>query len=348
MTLFGTDATKDYSGGKKSIPKGTKKDSKLMVAPSEKEVSENVSAIMHEGVMKHPVVESATYRSADYYRRGGPFKSKTNTAKNGQGDVPKPGFSQDPGPRQLGDPAEDSIGTIRLIGKPNRNQKAAPIDLIPPYSKFFLEAVQEGHSERSQVVETFGDFFVFFYGERPAVYNFSGTLLNADNINWAEDFFFYYDNFLRGTKCVEAGAVLTITYGFRQIEGFLMSMNTATQAISERGVSLSFQVLVTDRKYLKLSNDFGLLELPVNDATGRSKFVVDTTLLSMLQTGTSKGINMEGANKVSKVNNKKEESIKQKGLDNSDMNSTLNSFPNAKGKIAPDPGTSKIKVSNLA
>ena len=79
-------------------------------------------------------------------------------------------------------------------------------DFIPPYTKFILQSVQEAHQEKSQIVETFGDFYVFFYGERPPVYQFSGVLLNTENLNWASEFNYYYENYMRGTKCVETNS----------------------------------------------------------------------------------------------------------------------------------------------
>jgi hypothetical protein len=128
---------------------------------------------------------STTKTPADFYRNGKP----TSDGSSGY-DYP-PRFLED----QIDEPA-----SIRLIGKNPANDPHAPSDLIPPYSKFFLESIQEPHVERAQIVETFGDTYVFFFGERPPIYTFSGTLLNSNTINWHQDFMFYYDNFFRGTK----------------------------------------------------------------------------------------------------------------------------------------------------
>jgi hypothetical protein len=138
--------------------------------------------------------------------------------------------------------------------------------LVPPFSKFILESVTETHAERSQIVETFGDFYVFVYGERPPMYNFTGTLINAKNANWLADFKYYYENYLRGTKCVEQGARLVITYGGRQIEGFMLSMQTMTDASIEKGVKLSFPVVVTKKSFIRYSYD--LPYVTTNGVTG--------------------------------------------------------------------------------
>jgi hypothetical protein len=298
-----------------TVPKAERTEKKYAVNPPQTDLAEVSRLTLSEGIMKHPVVKTPSPMPADYYRRGGPVRSKESTVV---GETAY--YYQDPIPRTLSDPAEETIANIRLYGKPLRNAKAKPTDLIPPYSKFFLEAVQEGHMERSQIVETFGDFFVFFFGERPPVYTFSGILLNGDNINWAEDFYFYYDNFLRGTKCVEAGAVLLITYGFRQIEGFLLGVNMNINAANERGVGLSFQVLVTDRKYLKLSADFGIIDM------GDNQFSKDTTLIDMMKKGMSSGLASKNYQATKKVLNKEKPAVNTYKLTAGNLISTQEAY----------------------
>lgn len=179
---------------------------------------------------------------ADYYRFG-KFAAGTEDTYEIQ-------------PRLFDDPAEDQKPcSIRVFGQRPKDKR--PSDLLPAYTKFFIETVQEAHVERSQIVETFGNFYVFMFGERPPVYNFSGKLVNAKNANWVSDFMFMYRQYLRGTKCVELNSRLILTYGGRQIEGLMLNVNTATQAIMEGSVEFSFQVVVFDRKFLGFSNDFG-------------------------------------------------------------------------------------------
>lgn len=154
--------------------------------------------------------------------------------------------------------------SIRVYGKgtgrpntgENKNEKKER-DFIPPYTKFILEGINEGHSERSQIVETFGEFYVFFYGERPPIYNFRGTLINSKNANWLADFHYYYENHIRGTKCVERNARIVMTYGGRQIEGYLLAINTQTDASNEMAVPVTMQVVVTSRNNVSFSDDFG-------------------------------------------------------------------------------------------
>lgn len=129
-------------------------------------------------------------------------------------------------------------------------------NLMPVYTKFILQSVQESHFEKYQIVETFNDFYVFMFGERPPIYNFSGTLINSQNINWVQDFMLLYETFFRGTRCVEANAEVRLTYGGRSIAGYILNVSSQTSAAIEEGVPFSFQMLVTKRSYLGLSLDF--------------------------------------------------------------------------------------------
>lgn len=289
-----------------------KPEKKAVVNPPKQDFTVFHNSIMSESLMKHPTKDSTPVSTpADFYRRGG--------------------GSDGPIPRLLGDPEVESPASIRLMGNSTDKSKG-DIDLIPPYTKFFLESAQESHMERSQVVETFGDFYVFFFGERPPVYNYSGTLLNADNVNWAEDFYFYYDNFLRGTKCVEAKARLILTYGYRQVEGFMLSSNFNINAISERGVPFSFQFIVIDRKLMKLSLDFGLSEFS-------GKFNTDNTILQMLKTGTSDGFISKATNDVKAIAAGAKPPASTKKAKSKDIEITKRIFPASASKIVSNPDT---------
>lgn len=218
---------------------------------------QNEDVFLTEGFARHPKINKSKSDSADYYRFG-----STQPATDGLGNPV--GDAQAIQPKRMDEFSEgdgrgqDSLASIRLLGPVNDKTKERQ-DLIPKYTKFMLENVQESHTERSQVVETFGEFFAFFYGERPPIYNFSGILINSKQNNWLADFMFYYENFLRGTKCVEQNATIVLTYGGRQIEGFILSTSNSTAAVTDKGVALTFQVLVIDRKILSLSADFGLV-----------------------------------------------------------------------------------------
>lgn len=282
------------------------------------EVARIDSARLNDGAFKPDVVESSTVVPADYYRRGRIRPPQTNPEVTGTNIITT---QYDYEPRFLQDPENEEIASIRLVGKATDNSKREDIDLIPPFTKMFLEGAQESHMERSQVVETFGDFYAFFFGERPVTYTFNGTLLNTKDINWRQDFQFYYDNFLRGTKAVEYKAKVILTYGLSQVEGFILGFNSQVMAANEKGVPISFQMLVTKRRSMRLSIDFGLIE-------ENGKFNEDQSILKLLTTGISDPVVSEAYNKAMKVNQIDSSPSTSSPLKSTDMKNLKSVIPN--------------------
>ena len=128
-------------------------------------------------------------------------------------------------------------------------------DLVSAYSRFFLQSVSEGQSEKYQIVETFTAHYTFFYGKRPAMYNFRGVLLNDEYHRWASDFSYFYENYFRGTKTVERGAYTVITYDEKQVHGFIVDFSLQQQSDLDKGVSFSMNLLVTHHEPLAKSRD---------------------------------------------------------------------------------------------
>ena len=64
------------------------------------------------------------------------------------------------------------------------------------YSNFVIQRIDESRQEKSQILETFGDTFIFFFGERPRLLNVSGLLMNTLDFNWRTEFWYNYENHL--------------------------------------------------------------------------------------------------------------------------------------------------------
>ena len=227
----------------------------------EQELVVNEEVFVSNGYTPEPTVKigNPEEKPADFYRNGEVVVEDvdgeiTNVA--GGGVTPEAGFQYNLLPRLL-EEFDDEQASIRLIGKKQGSDEI--VDLIPPYTKFILQSASETYSERNQIVETFGDFYVFFFGQRPTIYNFSGTLINARNASWLNDWKFMYQQFLRGTKSIENKARILLTYGGRQIEGYVLNTSNTTVAETEKGAPFNFQVLLIDEKFIHFSNDFGLV-----------------------------------------------------------------------------------------
>jgi len=168
--------------------------------------------------------------------------------------------------RQLAE-KKDQPATIRLIRrrKPEEMVGVSPLEpqlpwvnLIPPNTKFFLESVSENREEKVQVMDTFGEFVAFFFGRRPEVYAYSGTLLNAKNHDWKNEFQENYDNFLRGSQAVKFRATMLLQYDDVLVEGYMMNCQTQQTGVMDKAVPFSFNLLVLNRSPMNPRNMLGM------------------------------------------------------------------------------------------
>lgn len=171
--------------------------------------------------------------------------------------------------RQLQEKA-DQPATIRLIRR-RRPEELALLDpteprvpwinLIPPNTKFFLEQVQENREEKVQVIDTFGEWIAFFFGRKPEVYNYGGTLLNAQNHNWKNEFQENYDHFLRGSQAAKNRATVVLQYDDVLVEGYMLNCSISMTGSSDKSVPFSFNLLVISRSPLDPRGIIGLRAL---------------------------------------------------------------------------------------
>ena len=83
---------------------------------------------------------------------------------------------------------------------------------VKRYSDFILQSISDSRSERHQVMETFGDSYIYFFGEKPRMITLSGVLINSEDFNWRAQFWDNYDKNLRGTQLVRKGARAYLSY----------------------------------------------------------------------------------------------------------------------------------------
>ena len=113
------------------------------------------------------------------------------------------------------------------------------------YTNFLVQQVVEERSEKQQIVETFGDSYIFFFGESPRIVQVSGVLLNTADFNWRAEWWDNYERYFRGTRLVEYGARLYLIYDDILIEGYMISAQAQDTAQTPYVVPLQFQLFVT-------------------------------------------------------------------------------------------------------
>lgn len=127
------------------------------------------------------------------------------------------------------------------------------------YSNFLLQSVQEARQEKVQVVETFGEPYIFFYGEHPRIVQMTGILINSEDFNWRAEWWENYDQFLRGTKCAQTKTRVLMTWDDIVVMGYMMQCQASEQATDPLQVAFSFNLFLTH--YENISN-IGETEFP--------------------------------------------------------------------------------------
>lgn len=158
---------------------------------------------------------------------------------------------------------EDSFATMRVVAG---SGKAVPIidagsRRIDPttnkifevngkratdiYSNFFLQTINEERAEKQQILETFGEPFIFLFGERARLITFSGILANTFDFNWEAEWWWNYDHYLRGTRCVENDARVFLAFDETLVTGYITGAAAVKNAQEKNWVNFQFQMFVT-------------------------------------------------------------------------------------------------------
>lgn len=155
---------------------------------------------------------------------------------------------------QNGDTDDGSQASMSLTIPASSTNNPA-VDIISAYTRFFLQGVTEAEQEKYQIVETFTGFYAFFYGKRPPIYRYTGLLISDQTYRWNNDFKFVYENYFRGSSATSFGAEVIMVYDGRQITGFPLSLAMQQDAVNDKGIPFSMDVLVVDHHTLKFSDD---------------------------------------------------------------------------------------------
>lgn len=123
------------------------------------------------------------------------------------------------------------------------------------YSNFILQSVQEQRMERHQIVETFGETYVFLFGAAPHMLMCSAILINSHDFNWKDEFMENYQRYLRGTKALEYGARTYLFYDQNVVEGYILNAQVSIESSQPLIAQLQFQFFVTNAQTVALLGD---------------------------------------------------------------------------------------------
>jgi hypothetical protein len=154
---------------------------------------------------------------------------------------------------------EDTYAVIKVIradGKEIRLFDSSRLDhYAEGYTNFIMQTVQEVRMEKHQIVETFGDNYIFFFGESPRFVDVTATLLNTHDFNWRAEWWANYNEYFRGTKLAEFGARLYLFYDDIILEGYLLHANTTETDQQPYHMGLNFRLFVTNYQNISSIGD---------------------------------------------------------------------------------------------
>lgn len=155
------------------------------------------------------------------------------------------------------------------------------------YSNFIIQRIDESRQEKSQILETFGDTFIFFFGERPRVLQVSGLLMNTLDFNWRTEFWFNYEHVLRGTKLVEQNARIYLYWDDLVVEGYMLQATARDDSEMPYHIPFSFSLFVTNHMYL---SQVGSDDYPITHAVNLQPLLTQKDVLSAKRLLKKRGI----------------------------------------------------------
>lgn len=153
------------------------------------------------------------------------------------------------------------------------------------YSNFLIQSIQVQFVEKKQIVETFGEPYIFFFGQHPVMVQVSGVLLNTEDFNWRAEFIENYNKYLRGTSCVQNKTRVYLSWDTIVTEGYILECATSETSPERNWVSFNFNMFLTN--YADVS-PIGLSEFP-----RPAEFQLDPTSFDTSGFGTGFGVSRD-------------------------------------------------------
>ena len=130
-------------------------------------------------------------------------------------------------------------------------------------TNFVLNRVQVARAEKQQIVQTFGPFYIFFYDGQPILLNVQAMLLDTPDFNWVAEWWANYELYLRGTRCVDNGTRVVLSYKDVVAEGYILQAQTDHVAESDHQAMLTFSMILTSYTNLTvMAEQPGAVALP--------------------------------------------------------------------------------------
>ena len=154
---------------------------------------------------------------------------------------------------------DDTYAIIKVINAAGSEipliDSGSPSGFNTQYTNFILQSVNEARMEKHQIVETFGESYIFFFGESPRFLDVQAVLVDSQDFNWYAEFWENYNQYLRGTKSVEMGARTYLFYDDNIVEGYMLQAQAQKVSDAPLMARLSFRLYLTSYQNISFVGD---------------------------------------------------------------------------------------------
>jgi len=149
----------------------------------------------------------------------------------------------------LGKSLPQGIPTLEKQAK-SGNMSGAKFFAI--FNNFSLIQVEESKDQIAKLHQNFGaNWSLFFFGESPSMYTFSGVFIDSWNYPYYQEFMVMYDVALSGRKCVENKYKMKIIYDNKMIGGYLLRIRILNSAANPGQKTFVFNVIGNSEDYMR-------------------------------------------------------------------------------------------------
>lgn len=171
-------------------------------------------------------------------------------------------------------------------------------------ASFLLQSINMQDSEKSMVMQTFGDeSAVYFLGRSPRMMSISGVLIDDGISNWFYKFMVAYDKFLRGTKVARNFRMIALELPNAIATGVIMDMTYNQSATNDSVINFSFNFLVKNYEPISAisgegstDNEFSTKEKTVLLSEIKTLSIADIASSTAVMSNSDVGDLLEGVN----------------------------------------------------
>jgi len=133
--------------------------------------------------------------------------------------------------------------------------KATDVDVTPDvgnllsgsFVNFFVTNFSTVYSEKTQIMQTFGDNeVVYYFGKQPIIMNIQGLLFDSMENDWFSKFLTLYANILRGTQLAKNFGLVEITFPNMVVTGTISEFGHQQSSDRDTDIPFSMQFIVKD------------------------------------------------------------------------------------------------------